>query len=414
MRLITSKRGAAVLKRLANRGALDLARAEKTTARIVADVRKKGDSALLRYGRKFDGLSSKTFRVSQSQIDESWQQVAPEFRVAVETAAENIRRFAEWQKPQEWIRDLQTGVRLGQMVRPVESVGCYVPGGRHPLPSTLLMTVIPAQIAGVSRIVVVSPRPVPEILAAAALLGITEFYAIGGAQAIAALAYGTKTIPRVSKIVGPGNAFVTAAKKLIAFDCSIDMLAGPTEVVIVSDTGNAVFIAADLVAQAEHDPDALAIFITSHEKLAKQVLDETERQSAANHIARQSLRKNGYAIVTSFPEESIRIANDLAPEHITVPSQRDVAEIQSAGSVFVGDYSPQAAGDYASGPNHVLPTGGSARFRGGLSVNDFVKLITVQEISAKGLQTIAREVSTLAQAEGLVAHAQSIAVRVNA
>jgi len=414
MRLITSKRGAAVLKRLANRGALDLARAEKTTARIVADVRKKGDSALLRYGRKFDGLSSKTFRVSQSQIDESWQQVAPEFRVAVETAAENIRRFAEWQKPQEWIRDLQTGVRLGQMVRPVESVGCYVPGGRHPLPSTLLMTVIPAQIAGVSRIVVVSPRPVPEILAAASLLGITEFYAIGGAQAIAALAYGTKTIPRVSKIVGPGNAFVTAAKKLIAFDCSIDMLAGPTEVVIVSDTGNAVFIAADLVAQAEHDPDALAIFITSHEKLAKQVLDETERQSAANHIARQSLRKNGYAIVTSFPEESIRIANDLAPEHITVPSQRDVAEIQSAGSVFVGDYSPQAAGDYASGPNHVLPTGGSARFRGGLSVNDFVKLITVQEISAKGLQTIAREVSTLAQAEGLVAHAQSIAVRVNA
>jgi len=414
MRLITSKRGAAVLKRLANRGALDLARAEKTTARIVADVRKKGDSALLRYGRKFDGLSSKTFRVTQSQIDESWQQVAPEFRVALETAAENIRRFAEWQKPQEWIRDLQTGVRLGQMVRPVESVGCYVPGGRHPLPSTLLMTVIPAQIAGVSRIVVVSPRPVPEILAAAALLGITEFYAIGGAQAIAALAYGTKTIPRVSKIVGPGNAFVTAAKKLIAFDCSIDMLAGPTEVVIVSDTGNAVFIAADLVAQAEHDPDALAIFITSHEKLAKQVLDETKRQSAANHIARQSLRKNGYAIVTSFPEESIRIANDLAPEHITVPSQRDVAEIQSAGSVFVGDYSPQAAGDYASGPNHVLPTGGSARFRGGLSVNDFVKLITVQEISAKGLQTIAREVSTLAQAEGLVAHAQSIAMRVNA
>src|SRR5215813_291614 len=414
MRLITSKRGAAVLKRLANRGALDLARAEKTTARIVADVRKKGDSALLRYGRKFDGLSSKTFRVTQSQIDESWQQVAPEFRVALETAAENIRRFAEWQKPQEWMRDLQTGVRLGQMARPVESVGCYVPGGRHPLPSTLLMTVIPAQIAGVSRIVVVSPRPVPEILAAASLLGITEFYAIGGAQAIAALAYGTKTIPRVSKIVGPGNAFVTAAKKLIAFDCSIDMLAGPTEVVIVSDTGNAAFIAADLVAQAEHDPDALAIFITSHEKLAKQVLDETERQSAANHIARQSLRKNGYAIVTSFPEESIRIANDLAPEHITVPSQRDVAEIQSAGSVFVGDYSPQAAGDYASGPNHVLPTGGSARFRGGLSVNDFVKLITVQEISAKGLQTIAREVSTLAQAEGLVAHAQSIAVRVNA
>ena len=414
MRLITSKRGAAVIKRLANRGALDLARVEKASARIVADVKKKGDAALLRYSRKFDGLSGNTLRVSQSQIDESWQQVTPEFRVALKTAAENIRRFAEWQKPQEWIRDVQNGVRLGQMVRPVESVGCYVPGGRHPLPSTLLMTVIPAQIASVPRIVVVSPRPAPETLSAASLLGITEFYAIGGAQAIAALAYGTKTIPRVSKIVGPGNAFVTAAKKFVAFDCSIDMLAGPTEVVIVSDSGNAAFIAADLVAQAEHDPDALAIFITSNEKLAKQVMAETERQSAANHIARQSLRKNGYSIVTSTPAESIRIANELGPEHITVPSQADVAEIHSAGSVFVGDYSPQAAGDYASGPNHVLPTGGSARFRAGLSVNDFVKLITVQEFSAKGLKTIANEVSTLAQAEGLVAHAQSIAIRVNA
>jgi len=414
MKLITSKRGASVLKRLANRGALDLARVEKTVVKIVADVRKNGDGALLRYSRKFDGLTNKAFRVDQLEIENSWNQVSSEFRAALEMAAENIRRFAEWQKPLEWMRDVQGGVRLGQMIRPLESVGCYVPGGRHPLPSTLLMTVIPAQIAGVPRIVVVSPRPAPETLAAAALLGVREFYAIGGAQAIAALAYGTKTIRPVSKIVGPGNAFVTAAKKLVAFDCSIDMLAGPTEVVIVSDTGNAAFIAADLVAQAEHDPDALAIFITSDESVAIKAIAETERQSAANHIARQSLKKNGFAIVTSSPEESIRIANELAPEHITVPSQRDAAEIQSAGSVFVGDYSPQAAGDYASGPNHVLPTGGSARFRAGLSVNDFVKLITVQEFSAKGLQTIAREVSTLAQAEGLIAHAQSIAVRVNA
>jgi len=413
MKLITSKRGAVVLKRLANRGALDLARVEKVAAKIVADVRKKGDAALFRYSRKFDGLAAKTFRVAQCEIDGSCNQVSSEFRAALETAAENIRRFAEWQKPLEWMRDLQSGVRLGQMIRPLESVGCYVPGGRHPLPSTLLMTVIPAQIAGVTRIVVVSPRPAPETLAAASLLGITEFYTIGGAQAIAAVAYGTKTISPVSKIVGPGNAFVTAAKKLVAFDCSIDMLAGPTEVLIVSDTGNAAFIAADLVAQAEHDPDALAVFISSNEKLAKQVVAETERQSATNHIARQSLRKNGYAIVTSSPAESMQIANEIAPEHITVPSQRDVAEIQSAGSVFVGDYSAQAAGDYASGPNHVLPTGGSARYRAGLSVNDFVKLITVQEFSAKGLQTIAREVSTLARSEGLLAHAQSIAVRVN-
>src|SRR5215472_9127755 len=413
MKLITSKRGTAVLKRLANRGALDLARVEKTAAKIVGDVRKKGDAALLHYSQKFDGLAAKTFRVSQSEIDDSWQQVSSEFRAALETAADNIRRFAEWQRPLEWMRDVQTGVRLGQMIRPLDSVGCYVPGGRHPLPSTLLMTVIPAQIAGVPRIVVVSPRPAPQTLAAASLLGVQEFYAIGGAQAIAALAYGTRTIPRVSKIVGPGNAFVTAAKKLVAFDCAIDMLAGPTEVVIVSDSGNPSFIAADLVAQAEHDPEALAIFVTSNEKLAKQVVKETGRQSAANHIARQSLKTNGYTILTSSSDESMQIANQLAPEHITVSSQREVAEIQSAGSVFVGDYSPQAAGDYASGPNHVLPTGGSARFRAGLSVNDFVKLITVQEFNAKGLQMIAREVSTLAQAEGLVAHAQSIAVRMN-
>ena len=414
MKLINSKRGAAVLKRLANRGAIDLARVEKTAGKIVNDVKKKGDSALLSYARKFDGLTDKTIRVSQVAIDGSWQQLTPEFRQALETAARNIRRFCEWQKPQEWIRELQSGVKLGQLVRPLDSVGCYVPGGRHPLPSTLLMTVIPAQIAGVKRIVVVSPRPAPETLAAASLLGVKEFYAIGGAQAIAALAYGTRSLPKVSKIVGPGNAFVTAAKKLVAFDCAIDMLAGPTEVVIVSERGNPVFIASDLVAQAEHDPDALAVFVTANEKLAKQVMEECNRQSNANAVARASLKRNGYAILTSSPEESMHVANLLAPEHITVSSDRELDQIESAGSVFVGDYSPQAAGDYASGPNHVLPTGGSARFRAGLSVNDFVKLITVQEFSAKGLQTIAREVTTLAEAEGLIAHAQSIAVRMGA
>jgi len=414
MKLTTTKRDHATLRRLANRGAVDLARVEKTAARIVADVRKKGDRALLRYARKFDGTAGKTFRISEAEISDSWQQVSPQFRHALETASRNIRRFCEWQRPQEWIREVQSGVKLGQLVRPIESVGCYVPGGRHPLPSTLLMTVIPAQIAGVRRIAVTSPRPAPETLAAAAMLGVKEFYGIGGAQAIAALAYGTRTIPKVAKIVGPGNAFVTAAKKLVAFDCAIDMLAGPTEVAIVSDDGNAAFIAADLVAQAEHDRDALAIFITSNEKLAKKVVDECGRQSAANTTARESLKRNGYAIVTSSPEESMRIANLLAPEHITVSSERELDQIESAGSVFVGDYSPQAVGDYASGPNHVLPTGGSAHFRGGLSVNDFVKLITVQEFSAKGLQTIAREVTTLAEAEGLVAHAQSISVRVSA
>jgi histidinol dehydrogenase len=276
------------------------------------------------------------------------------------------------------------------------------------------MTVIPAQIAGVKRIAVVSPRPTSETLAAACLLGITEFYSVGGAQAIAAIAYGTQTIAKVSKVVGPGNTYVTAAKKLVAFDCAIDMLAGPTEAVIVSDTGNPALIAADLVAQAEHDPGALAIFISSNRKLATQVVELANNQSRRNSTAREALKRNGYAIVTSSPVESMRVANLLAPEHITVPSVHELAEVQSAGSVFVGDFSPQAAGDYASGPNHVLPTGGSARFRGGLSVNDFLKVITVQEFSANGLKTLAREATTLANAEGLIAHAESITMRVRA
>ena len=414
MKLIKSKGSEKILQRLAGRGALDLARVEKASAEIVVDVRKSGDSALLRYAHKFDGLTGKSLRVPENVINASWQRVTPEFRHALETAARNIRRFAEWQKPHEWMSEVEPGVKLGQIIRPLDSVGCYVPSGRHPLPSTLLMTVIPAQIAGVKRIVVVSPRPAPETLAAASLLGVTEVYSVGGAQAIAALAYGTRSIPRVCKIVGPGNAYVTAAKKLVAFDCAIDMLAGPTEVVVVSETGDPNFIAADLVAQAEHDPDALAIFVTSNRKLATQVIAFADKWSGANRTARESLKRNGYAIVTSSPDESMSVANLLAPEHITIPSQDELDQVQSAGSVFVGDFSPQAAGDYAAGPNHVLPTGGSARFRGGLSVNDFVKVITVQEFSASGLNTIAREVRTLAQAEGLTAHAESIAIRVGA
>ncbi|HWC19065.1 MAG TPA: histidinol dehydrogenase [Terriglobales bacterium] len=414
MKLIDAKRSGPLLKRLANRGALDLARVEKAAAKIVNDVRKSGDSAVLRYSRKFDGFLGKTMRVNEREMEGAWQEATPEFRQALETAARNIRRFCEWQKPQEWIRDVQPGLKLGQLVRPLDSIGCYVPGGRHPLPSTLLMTVIPAQIAGVPRVVVVSPRPAAETLAAASLLGVKEFYAIGGAQGIGALAYGTKSIPKVNKIVGPGNAYVTAAKKLIAFDCSIDMLAGPTEVVIVAESGNASFIAADLVAQAEHDPDAMAIFVTDSKRLAVQVINEAKRQAASNATARESLKRNGYAIVSESPDHSMRIANLIAPEHITVPTQKYLSQIESAGSVFVGDYSPQAAGDYASGPNHVLPTGGSARFRGGLSVNDFVKLITVQEFSAQGLGTIARDITTLARAEGLLAHAHSVAMRMEA
>ena len=276
--------------------------------------------------------------------------------------------------------------------------------------STLLMTVIPAQVAGVQNIRVVSPQPRPEVLAAAGMLGVREVYRIGGAQAIAALAYGTGSIPRVDKIVGPGNLYVTCAKKLVSFACAIDFLAGPTEVVIVSDTGKPEFIAADLVAQAEHDPEALAAFITTREELGRRVARAVEKLSRRNAVARQSLRRNGIILVSDSRRQSLEWANELAAEHLTVDAP-DVKLVCNAGSVFVGNYSPQAAGDYASGPNHVLPTGGAARFRGGLSVLDFVKLISVQRLSRPGLKKIAPVVESLANSEGLRAHAESIRTR---
>jgi histidinol dehydrogenase len=274
----------------------------------------------------------------------------------------------------------------------------------------MLMTVIPAQVAGVPEIRVVSPRPAPETLATAHFLGVHEFYRIGGAQAVAALAYGTATIPKVDKIVGPGNLFVTAAKKLVAFDCGIDFLAGPTEVVIVSERGDPRFIAADLVAQAEHDPDALAVFITSSTHLAKKVAAEVKLAAVTNEIAKVSLKENGAILVAESHGQALEFANRIAAEHITV-SEEDLSHISNAGSIFIGDYSPQAAGDYASGPNHVLPTGGAARFRGGLGVNDFVKTISVQQLSRDGLARIASAVITMAEAEGLKAHAESIRAR---
>src|SRR5208282_4923686 len=253
---------------------------------------------------------------------------------------------------------------------------------------TLLMTAIPAQVAGVKRIVVVSPKPAPETLAAAHLLGITEFYRLGGAHAVAALAYGTASLTRVDKIVGPGNLYVTAAKRMVAFDCAIDMLAGPTEIVVTSERGNAADIASDLVAQAEHDPEALAIFVTTREELARAVMDEAKERSRDNPVARESLRRNGIAIVAGSVEEAREITNRLAPEHLTVDAASDLDWVQNAGSVFVGRWSAQPMGDYISGPNHTLPTGGMARVRGGLSVHDFVKLITVQEYSAPGVREL--------------------------
>jgi histidinol dehydrogenase len=380
--------------------------------RIVAAVRKHGDRALLRYAAEFDALPGPAaLRVSREEMAAAWDSLDSALRNAISTASEQVRGFAERQLPLSWTDSPIPGLTTGQLVRPLGSVGCYVPSGRHPLPSTLLMTAIPAQVAGVARIAVVSPRPAPETLAAAHLLGITEFYRLGGAHAVAALAYGTQSISRVDKIVGPGNLFVTAAKRLVAFDCGIDMLAGPTEIVVTSERGRAADIASDLVAQAEHDPEALAIFIITRADLAKAVLAETKTRSRSNPVAREALDRNGAVLVVSTVEEARTLTNRLAPEHLTVDSSADLAWIENAGSVFVGRWSAQPLGDYISGPNHTLPTGGLARLRGGLSALDFIKLITVQEYAQPAVRVLGPKAALLAEAEGLTAHAEAIRTR---
>ena len=380
--------------------------------RIVADVRKQGDRALFRYAAKFDGLKDGvSLRITADEMAAAWNALNPALRDALTMAADQIRAFAVNQLPASWSDSPIPGLTTGQLVRPLASVGCYVPSGRHPLPSTLLMTAIPAQVAGVSRIAVVSPKPAPETLAAAHLLGITEFYRLGGAHAIAALAQGTATIPQVDKIVGPGNLYVTAAKRLVAFDCAIDMLAGPTEAVVTSERGRPADIASDIVAQAEHDPEALAIFITTRDDLAKAVMAEAKLRSRTNPVAREALTRNGLVIIASTLDDAHRITNRIAPEHLTVDSAADLDWVQNAGSVFIGRWSAQPMGDYISGPNHTLPTGGTARVRGGLSVNDFVKLITVQQYSVQALKTLGPKAALLAEAEGLTGHAEAIRTR---
>jgi histidinol dehydrogenase len=387
-------------------------RALPIARRIVESVRRGGDAALLRHRAKLDGISSQQpLQISAAELEAAWNAASGEIKSALKTAAKNIRAFAERQKPREWVMRPAPGVVTGQRVRPLDAVGCYVPSGRYPLPSTLLMTAIPAQVAGVTRIAVVSPRPAPETLAAAHMLGITEFYRIGGAHAIAALAYGTANIPRVDKIVGPGNAYVTAAKKLIAFDCGIDMLAGPTEIVVTSETGDPAAIAADLIAQAEHDPEAVAILLTSNAELAQAVIAEVKQRVRSNKIASEAIKTNGTVIVTNTPEEAQDLTNRIAPEHLTIDTEADLAWVRNAGSVFIGHWSAQPLGDYVSGPNHTLPTSGLARLRGGLSVMDYVKLITVQQYTEEGIRSLGPAAIALANAEGLTGHAEAIRIR---
>jgi histidinol dehydrogenase len=409
----SAKAAQALIQAIERRGAVSTAKVEGAVSAILADVRERGDAAALEYATQFDQLQQgASLLVSREEMKAAWEQTSPELRQAMEVARENIRRFAEAQKPAEWMSSPMDGLKTGQIVRPIASVGCYVPGGRYPLPSTLLMTVTPARVAGVPRIVVCSPNPAKETLAAGWLAGVTDFYRMGGAQAIAAMAYGTETIGRVEKIVGPGNLYVTAAKMMVAQECGIDMPAGPTEIGVVSETGDAAGIAADLVAQAEHDTETLAVLITSNDELARGVLAGVKVQSKQNVTAKDSLSAHGAIFVTKTVAEARELANRLAFEHLSVDAASDVAWVQNAGSVFVGRFSPQSMGDYVSGPNHVLPTGRGGRVRGGLSVADFLKVITVQQYTRKGLQTLGPHAIALAEAEGLVGHAASVRVKV--
>jgi len=407
-----ARQTAEYLAALEDRGGAALDAVLPAVKKIVTDVRKQGDRALLRYAAQFDGLADVAgVRITSDEMANAWEAITPSMREALIIAANQIRSFAVSQLPASWSESPIAGLMTGQLVRPLGSVGCYVPSGRHPLPSTLLMTAIPAQVAGVARIAVVSPKPAPETLAAAHLLGISEFYRMGGAHAIAALAYGTASISRVAKIVGPGNLYVTAAKRLVAFDCAIDMLAGPTEIIVTSEHGNANEIAADLVAQAEHDPEALAIFITTRVDLAKAVIAEAKLRSRNNVVARAALDRNGLVILATSMDEARDLTNRLAAEHLTVDAASDLDWVQNAGSVFIGRWSAQPMGDYISGTNHTLPTGGMSRVRGGLSVNDFVKLITVQQYNAQAMRSLGPHAALLAEAEGLIGHAEAIRVR---
>ena len=409
-----AKAAEALIETLEQRGAVNTARVEPVVRRILAEIRKGGDRALVKYAARFDGLTQgMDLPVSREEMKAAWETTSPTLQAAMMVARGNILAFAEAQLPREWTISPGEGVKTGQIIRALECVGCYVPGGRYPLPSTLLMTVTPAQVAGVERIVVCSPKPAKETLAAAWLAGVREFYRVGGAQAIAAMAYGTTMIGRVDKIVGPGNLYVTAAKMMVSGECGIDMPAGPTEIVVTSETGCAAGIAADLVAQAEHDPEALGVLITSNEALAREVAAEVKLQVRGNRIARQSLASQGYIFVTATVREAQELTNRLAPEHLTVDATTDLQWVRNAGSVFVGGYTPQSMGDYVSGPNHVLPTGRVGRVRGGLSVMDFVKVITVQEYTQKGLRQMGRHAIALAEAEGLTGHAESVRVRMD-
>jgi histidinol dehydrogenase len=388
--------------------------AERIVTPILEAVRKEGDEALIRYARQFDDLGDKPLRISEAELAAAAAKMDPGILSAVTVARRNIHEFAQAQLPLEYLREFSAGRRLGQIVRPLDAVGCYIPSGRYPLPSTLLMTAVPAQAARVANICVTSPKPSVEILGCAHILGLANVFRIGGAQAIAAMAFGTATVPKVDRIVGPGNAYVAAAKKLLAGEVGIDFVAGPTEILILAPEGNAQTIAADMLAQAEHDTDAAAVLITLSRRLAEEVAAQIEQQLASlptADTARAAIAKNSAIIVAPDIATAVDLSNDFAPEHLSLLDASLLPQIRHAGTVFLGENSPESAGDYAAGPSHVLPTSGAARLRGGLSAADFVKVIAVQQLSSDALLELAPSITALARAEGLEAHARSVEIR---
>lgn len=395
----------------------------KTVQGVVNDVRARGDEALREYTLKFDGVDIQSFEVTQSDLDRAYSEVSDDIIKAFERAAVNIRDFHERQKQQSWLTTKDGGVIMGQRIRGLKRVGIYVPGGRAAYPSSVLMNAIPAKVAGVSEIIMVTPPSKdgtvnPNILAAAKIAGVSRVFAVGGAQAVAALAFGTQSIPRVDKIVGPGNIYVATAKRLVFGTVDIDMIAGPSEILVIADeTAEPAFLAADLMSQAEHDPMASSILLTTSYEIAEKTAAEIIKQKATlskQDIIDQSLDKFGAMIVCKNLDDCIDIANEIAPEHLELMVNEPMeylGRIDNAGSVFLGKYSPEPLGDYFAGPNHVLPTSGTARFFSPLSVDSFIKKSSFIYYTKDALQDGKDDIITLANSEGLTAHANSIKVR---
>jgi len=426
MRIVTAQEfKEETLNQVLNRGKSDISSIESSVKTIINDVKEQGDKALLQYTEKFDKvrLNASKLKVTQREIKEAYKKLEKIQITALRKAADNIASFHKKQLRAKWTMQIAEGVTLGQVTRPLASVGIYVPGGKAAYPSSVLMCAIPAKVAGVKKIIVCSPPGKsgdvnPALLVAADIAGVSELYRVGGAQAIAAMAYGTGTVPNVDKIVGPGNVFVTAAKLEVSKDVAIDVPAGPSEVLIIADeTGNASFIASDLLAQAEHDPQAWAILLTSSEALASAVKEEVYRQMKSlsrTEIIKSSIQKRGLIVIVRNIEEAIDYTNMIAPEHLQIQTKNPtevLSKIRNAGAVFLGDYSPVAFGDYSSGLNHVLPTAGYAKIYSGLSSLDFVKTMNFLQCSKEGYRNLKETTVTIAEMEGFDAHAKSVIIR---